>query len=101
MEEPKNKINVQIPNEKSDVLYSDQVFITSSPVGLVFDFGQFTPQMQTTKIVSRIGMSPLHAKMFLKVLEQNIASYEKQFSPLNITPQIQEELQSRNIGFQK
>jgi len=93
------QINVQVPNEKSDILYTDQAFTTASASGFVFDFGQFTPQMNVTRIVSRVGMSPIHAKLFLRSLDQNIKSFEDKFGEIKITGPAENEFKERGIGF--
>jgi len=96
MEEKQLQINID--QDRIESKYSDIAFITVSPFGLTFDFGQNIPQMKTIKVVSRISMSPQHAKAFLSVLRQNIESYEKQFGNINITPAMQEQV-DKNIGF--
>lgn len=95
------EFQIQIPETSASVLYSDQVMLTHSPVGLVLDFGQFTPQMKMTRIVARIGMSPLHAKLLMKALGDQINAYEKQFGEILVTKAAIDEVEKgKTIGFQ-
>ena len=84
-------VQVQIPEQHSDILYSDQAFVFFTPVGFNIDFAQLTPQAGMTRVVARVGMSPVHVKLLLQVLSTNFARYEKEFGPVQVTPQMVEE----------
>ncbi len=95
-------IQVQIPDNKSDILYSDQAFITTSPMGLTIDFGQQTPQLNLVRIVSRIALSPTHAKLFSDLLKNQVANFEKQFGEIKVPAQTKEQIEkAQKIGFVK
>jgi hypothetical protein len=95
------QVQVQIPDQHADVMYSDQAFISYTPVGFTLDFAQLTPQVGMSRIVSRIGMSPIHLKLLVQVLGQNLARYEQQYGAVAITQQMvdQHTPPHQHIGF--
>jgi hypothetical protein len=95
-------IQVQIPEPHFDILYSDQAFISHTPVGFTLDFAQLTPQAALSRVVARIGLSPLHLKLLVRVLSENLQRYEAQFGEVRVTSEIvaQHEQPAHHIGFQ-
>jgi hypothetical protein len=51
--------------------------------------------VQKTRVYARIVMTPAHAKMLLKALEDNIRKFEEQFGPIKILGK-----DDKGIGFQ-
>ncbi|HUS94691.1 MAG TPA: DUF3467 domain-containing protein [Patescibacteria group bacterium] len=80
------RVSIEIPKELVAV-YANVAFISHTPAELVLDFAQVLPRMPKGSIVSRVIMSPIHAKLFQAALAQNIANYEKQFGEINIPQQ--------------
>jgi hypothetical protein len=99
---PQPQVQVQIPEQHFDILYSDQAFVSHTPVGFTIDFAQFTPQASLSRVVARIGLSPLHLKLLLGALTENLQRYEAQFGEVPVTSAILEQHQSpaQHIGFQ-
>jgi hypothetical protein len=95
------QLQVQVSEPHADVLYSDQAFISYTPVGFTLDFAQLTPQIGLSRIVSRVGMSPIHLKLLVQVLSQNLQKYEEQFGVVQITHQMVEQHSPphQHIGF--
>lgn len=94
------EININIDPDKLESKYSDSIFISNNPFGFNFDFAQQIPQMNMVKIISRISISPQHAKTFSQILADNIKKYEEQFGHININPNVQKEAEKRQeIGF--
>jgi hypothetical protein len=56
--------------------------ILHNPTEFVFDFGRVVPGRPDVKIFARILTTPVHAKQFLKALQQNIGLYEAQFGAI-------------------
>jgi hypothetical protein len=77
------KISIEIP-KKLEANYANLAFITHTPAEIVLDFAQYLPRMPKGNIVSRIIMSPVHAKMLQMALAQNLANYERQFGEIRI-----------------
>lgn len=78
MEHPKNKnqINIELPEEIADGIYSNLAVITHSNSEFVVDFIKIMPGMPKAKVKSRIVLTPQHAKRFAKALLDNLMKYE-------------------------
>ena len=89
MEEKKQnerKITIQVePNIETGV-YSNTATVMHSEAEVLLDFGIFVPGRNVIRVVSRVIMSPKHAKMFLRALQENISKYEEKFGEINIKP---------------
>lgn len=98
MNNPSNQMNINIDTDKIDAKFCDQVMLNTAVFGLTFDFIQQIPQMKTARVLSRIAMSPQHAKIFSEMLSLNIKEYEKNFGEIKISTKMKEESE-RPIGF--
>jgi hypothetical protein len=67
-----------------EIEYVNLVRIAHSPSELVFDFARFLPGSSAANITSRIVMSPLGAKLFLRAFTENLARYEAAFGEITI-----------------
>jgi hypothetical protein len=96
------QIQVQIPEQRFEVMYSDQAFVSHTPVGFTLDFAQVTPQIGISRVVARVGMSATHLKLLVGVLSENLKHFEEQYGVVNVTPAMvqQHEQASHHIGFQ-
>lgn len=74
---------MEVP-EDMEPLYVNVVRITHSPSELVLDFARILPGMAPSKVISRILMSPLSAKLFHQALGENLAKYETSFGEITI-----------------
>ena len=99
---PHAAVQVQIPEHRFEVLYSDQAFISHTPVGFTLDFAQLTPQVGISRVVDRVGMSATHLKLLVRVLAENLQRYEEQYGPVTVTAEMLEQHQqpTHHIGFQ-
>ncbi|MEA2682699.1 MAG: hypothetical protein QOK05_1027 [Chloroflexota bacterium] len=99
---PTGQVQVQIPDHRFEVLYSDQAFVSHSPVGFTIDFAQLTPQLAVSRVVARVGMSATHLKLLVRVLSENLQHYEEHYGPVAITPEMVEQhaQPTHHIGFQ-
>jgi hypothetical protein len=77
------KIAIDIPKEVTAV-YANLAFISHTPAEMVLDFAQMLPRMPRGTVNARVIMSPMHAKLLLKALGQNIANYERQFGEIRL-----------------
>ena len=87
--EPKpgpKRISIDLPPEIKAV-YANVAFISHTPAEMVIDFAQVLPRMAKGQVLSRIIMSPIHAKMLQHALTQNIAKYESQFGEIRLPTQ--------------
>jgi hypothetical protein len=95
-----NQINIELPEEVAEGVYSNLAIISHSHSEFVVDFVRLLPNVPKAKVKSRVIITPEHAKRFLKALADNIEKYEAQHGlikdqgpqnafPLNFTPTAQ------------
>lgn len=80
--ENKQKLNIELPEDVAQGIYSNLAVITHSPTEFVTDYIQIMPGMPKGKVRSRIIMTPQHAKRLLKALSENVSRYESQHGPI-------------------
>lgn len=81
---PKPKqVSIEIPKDLSAV-YANVAFISHTPAEMVIDFAQVLPRMPKGTVMSRVIMSPVHAKMLHRALGQNIEKFEQQFGQIRL-----------------
>ncbi len=95
-----NEINVELPEDAAEGIYSNLAIITHSNSEFVVDFVRMMPGVPKAKVKSRIILTPQHAKRLLHALQENITKYEANFGeikdfeggfklPLNLGPNAQ------------
>jgi hypothetical protein len=80
------RISIDFPKELKAV-YANVAFISHTPAEMIIDFAQVLPRMPKGHVVSRVIMSPMHAKMLQNALANNIANYERQFGEIRLPQQ--------------
>ena len=90
------KLNVELGQAESEGIYANLALIATSPQEFVLDFARIMPGREQAKVYSRIIMTPGHAKMLLKALEENIKKYENQWGEIKVMGQ-----EKKNIGFRQ
>lgn len=99
MEQPRpQQISIELGDKEAEGIYANLAMIVHSPTEVVIDFARVMPGMPKSKVLSRIIMTPMHAKLLLKALEDNIKKFEKQFGEIKVHGMNSQS--SRNIGFQ-
>lgn len=73
---PQNQINIELPEDIADGIYSNLAIITHSNSEFVIDFIKMLPGLPKAKVKSRIVLTPQHAKRLLMALKDNIAKFE-------------------------
>lgn len=81
--ENQNKINIELPEEVAEGVYSNLALLTHSPTEFVCDFVQVMPGMPKAKVRSRVIMTPENAKRLLNALQDNIRKYEESIGSIN------------------
>lgn len=92
------QINVELPEKEAEGIYANLAMIIHSPTEIVIDFARVMPRLPKAKVLSRIIMTPMHAKLLLQALTDNIKKFENQFGEIKIhgaPPQ-----PSKDIGFE-
>lgn len=74
-----NQMNIELTEEIAVGVYSNLAVITHSPTEFVCDFVQVMPGMPKGKVRSRVVMTPLNAKRFMRALIDNMQKYEQNF----------------------
>ncbi|MEO1518069.1 MAG: DUF3467 domain-containing protein [Bacteroidota bacterium] len=79
-----NQLNIELPEEIAEGVYSNLAIISHSHSEFVVDFMRLMPNVPKAKVKSRIILTPQHAKHLQRALMENIKKFEAQFGP--ITP---------------
>jgi hypothetical protein len=79
----KQKINIEVPPDL-DATYANFAMITHSPSEIVIDFARVLPNAPKSKVHARIVTTPMHAKLLLKALTENLEKYEAQFGEIKL-----------------
>lgn len=71
----KRQIRLELPKDAS-AIYANTVIITHTASEVILDFIQVMPNDDRARVQKRIMMTPIHAKMLLAALRENIEKYE-------------------------
>jgi Protein of unknown function (DUF3467) len=74
-----NQINIELPEDIAEGIYSNLAIISHSNTEFVVDFIRMMPNVPQAKVKSRIILTPEHAKRLLGALMDNVRKYENQF----------------------
>lgn len=74
---------MELPNDLSPQ-YSNVTRISHTPTEIVFDFASLLPGMRVPRVLSRILMTPVAAKWFLRALTENLSRYEATFGEIKL-----------------
>ena len=85
--EEKKQINLELKPEIARGTYSNLAIISHSHSEFIIDFAEMLPGLAKPEIVSRIIMTPEHAKRLLAALNENIGKYENQFGRIELPGQ--------------
>lgn len=93
-ENKENQLNIELPEEIADGIYSNLSIITHSHSEFIVDFIQLMPGIPKGKVKSRIVLTPDNAKKLMRAMADNIKKFEsihgpiKENNPQNGTPPI-------------
>lgn len=73
-----NQLNIELPEEVAEGIYSNLAIISHSQTEFVLDFVRLVPNVPKAKVKSRIILTPTHAKRLLKALADNVRKFEAQ-----------------------
>ncbi len=63
-------------------IYVNFANIIHNPAEFVIDFGRAVPGRSDVRVLSRVLLTPVHAKQLLAALSQNVSLYEKNFGTI-------------------
>jgi hypothetical protein len=77
------KIDIKVDEGVAVGLYSNLAAIRHSGEEFIFDFACLFPDGPSGKLLSRVILSPAHAKRFLGALASNVQGYEAEHGPID------------------
>ena len=79
---PANQINIELPEDIAEGVYSNLAIISHSNTEFVVDFIRMMPNVPQAKVKSRIILTPEHAKRLMNALADNVKKFELQYGPI-------------------
>jgi hypothetical protein len=76
------KIDIKVDEEIARGQYTNVAAIRHTREEFIFDFAFVFPDGPMGKLLSRLILSPAHAKRFVEALEANIRRYEENFGSI-------------------
>jgi hypothetical protein len=80
------KIKIVIGDQLALGTYANFASIVHNFAEFIIDFGRIVPAREDVQVVSRIVMTPVHAKQLLRALTENVAIYERNFGEISQGP---------------
>jgi len=77
-----NQLNIELPEEVAEGVYSNLALINHSPSEFVLDFIRMMPNVPQAKVKARVVLTPQHAKRLLNALADNVRKFEENFGPI-------------------
>ena len=77
-----NQINIELPEEIAEGIYSNLAIISHSHTEFVVDFIRLMPQVPKAKVKSRVILTPQHAKRLMKAMIDNVQKFEAQYGKI-------------------
>ena len=75
-QQPNQPLNIEISEEIAEGTYANLAIITHSNAEFVVDFVNVMPGTPKSKVKSRVILTPMHAKRFMKAMVDNIEKFE-------------------------
>ncbi|MBR0304310.1 MAG: DUF3467 domain-containing protein [Bacteroidales bacterium] len=75
---PDQKIDINLPEEVAQGIYSNLAIISHSNTEFIVDFVSLLPGVQKGTVRSRVIMTPQNTKRLLNALADNVSKYEEQ-----------------------
>ena len=82
-----NKIKIVISDQEALGTYANFASIVHNYAEFILDFGRIVPGREEVQVVSRLVMTPVHARQLLRALTENVAIYERSFGAIQDGPQ--------------
>jgi len=82
-EKKTKKVNVEVPPDLEPV-YTNIALISHSPSEVLIDFACLLPNSPNARVKARIVNTPVHAKLLLRALQENLERYEARFGEIQL-----------------
>lgn len=76
------KIKIVVGDQMALGTYANFASIVHNFAEFIIDFGRIVPGRDDVQVVSRVVMTPVHAKQLLRALGENVAIYERSFGEI-------------------
>lgn len=94
MEQKPRQLDIELGEKESEGIYSNLALIVHSPQEIIIDFARVMPGVPKSRVYARVIMTPAHAKMLQRALEDNLKKFETQYGVIKLQGE-----QEKNIGF--
>lgn len=85
MQQPNQaQIKIEIGEKEAEGIYANLAMIMNSPTEIVIDFARAMPRTPKARVLARIIMTPMHAKILAKTLENSLSKFESQFGEIKL-----------------
>tara|TARA_Y100000590_G_scaffold465269_1_gene637085 strand:+ start:540 stop:860 length:321 start_codon:yes stop_codon:yes gene_type:complete len=78
------QIKIELDDSIGQGEYVNFAIVTHSIAEFIIDFVRILPGIPKSKVKSRVVISPIHAKTFMKALNDNIKKYESKHGEIKI-----------------
>jgi hypothetical protein len=92
------QINIELPADLEPI-YSNFAIISHSPSEMVVDFARILPGVPNAKVLARVVMTPLNAKLLLRALQENLSKYEATYGEVRTPADTGFQAPDRTLGF--
>ncbi len=82
-EAKKIKIEIQLDEETAQGVYANMAVVNHTDAEFVLDFVYVQPGVPRARVRNRVITSPRHVKRLIRVLQENMDSYEEKFGPVD------------------
>lgn len=82
--QPRQQINIELGEKEAEGIYANMAMITHSATEIVIDFARLMPGAPKSRVLARIIMTPMHAKLLERALADNIKKFEAQFGEIKV-----------------
>jgi len=87
MPDGESKIKIVVSDQLALGTYANFASIVHNFAEFIMDYGRIVPGREEVQVVSRIVMTPVHAKQLLRALTENVSIYERNFGEITEGPQ--------------
>ena len=81
---PQQQINVELDEKAAEGIYANLAMIMHPPTEIIIDFARVMPRLPKARVLSRIIMTPMHAKLLHQALTDNLKKFESQFGEIKL-----------------
>jgi len=76
MDAQPQQINIELPEEVAEGIYSNLAIISHSNAEFILDFIRVLPGIPKAKVKTRLIMTPQHTKRLMMALQDNVRKFE-------------------------